>query len=209
MVSRAAARALQECDVSGAPRVLGVDVARFGDDRSAICQREGLWCRDILVVQNEDNMTFAGMVAEKIERFRPDAVFVDAGRGEGVIDRLRQMGYRVMEVNFGAKAADPARWANKRTEMWDRMREWLESGGAIPNDPGLKGELAAPVYSFDAAGRKVLEPKEKLKERGLRSPDLADALALTFAAPVHPQRVRRIEPTRLTDEDRFTWGRER
>ena len=209
MVSKAAARALQERDVRGAPRVIGVDVARFGDDRSAICTREGLWCRGIHIVNNEDNMTFAGMVAEEIERFRPDAVFIDAGRGEGVIDRLRQMGYHVMEVNFGSRAADPSRWANKRTEMWDKTREWLESGGAIPNDPALKGELAAPAYSFDAAGRKVLEPKEKLKERGLRSPDLADALALTFAAPVHPQRARQIEPTRLTDEDRFTWGKDR
>ena len=209
LVSRAAGRRLQEADVRGAPKVIGVDVARFGDDRSAICKREGLWCRDIRVIQNEDNMTFAGMVADEIERFVPDAVFIDAGRGEGVIDRLRQMGYRVMEVNFGSKAADPNRWANKRTEMWDRMREWLENGGAIPNDAGLKSELAAPTYSFDAAGRKVLEPKEKLKERGLRSPDLADALALTFAAPVKPRETRQIKPAPITDDILFQWGKDR
>ncbi len=205
MVSRAAARPLQERDVRGAVRVIGVDVARFGDDRSAICKREGLWCRDIRVIENLDNMTFAGVVADEIERFKPDAVFIDSGRGEGVIDRLRQMGYKVMEVNFGSRAADPARWANKRTEMWDRTREWLESGGAIPNDTELKSELAAPTYSFDAAGRKVLEPKDKIKERGLRSPDLADALCLTFAAPVRPSQRREIKPLTMTDKDRFTW----
>ena len=207
MVSRAAARQLQEQDVRGAVRVIGVDVARFGDDRSAICKREGLWCHDIRVVDNADNMTFAGMVADEINTFKPDAVFIDSGRGEGVIDRLRQMGYSVMEVNFGSRAADPARWANKRTEMWDRTREWLEGGGAIPNDPALKGELAAPMYSFDASGRKVLEPKEKLKERGLRSPDLADALALTFAAPVRPREAREVKPVEITDDDLFTWGK--
>jgi len=209
LVSRAAQRALRETDVNGAPRVIGVDVARFGDDRSAICKRWGLWCKDIRVVDNVDNMIFAGMVADEIERFRPDAVFIDSGRGEGVIDRLRQMNYRVMEVNFGSRAADPNRWANKRTEMWDRVREWLEAGGAIPNDAALKGELAAPTYSFDAAGRKVLEPKEKLKERGFRSPDLADALALTFAAPVRPRETREIRPAPITDDVLFQWGKDR
>lgn len=209
MVSAAANRSLRESDVSGATRVIGVDVARFGDDRSAICRREGLWCHDIRVVENLDNMTFAGVVADEINAFNPDAVFIDAGRGEGVIDRLRQMGYKVMEVNFGARAADPARWANKRTEMWDKVREWLEGGGAIPNDPALKSELASPMYSFDASGRKVLEPKEKLKERGLRSPDLADALALTFAAPVRPRRDAAEAPRRTREDYLFTWGKDR
>ena len=211
MVSRAASRGLQEWDVRGAPKVIGVDVARFGDDRSAVCKRWGLWCQDIRVIDHLDNMTFAGIVADEIERFDPDAVFIDSGRGEGVIDRLRQMGYKVMEVNFGSRAADPTRWANKRTEMWDRVREWLENGGAIPNDPDLKGELAAPTYSFDAAGRKVLEPKEKLKGRGLRSPDLADALALTFATPVRPRGDRQStgQAKTLRGYDPFTWGKGR
>ena len=208
MVSRAAGRTLLERDVTGAPKIIGVDVARYGDDRSALCKRWGLWCQPIRVIDHLDNMTFAGIVAEEIVQFQPDAVFVDSGRGEGVIDRLRQMGYPVMEINFGGHAIDRNRYANKRTEMWDKVREWIEQGGAIPNDPNLKSELAAPTYSFDASGRKVLEPKEKLKERGLRSPDLADALALTFAAPV----VRRTDiPEResmhggLEDYSPFTW----
>lgn len=185
LASRAAGKTMLERDVAGAPKVMGVDVARFGDDRSAICKRQGLYCYPLRVVDNTDNMTFASIVAEEINNFKPAAVFVDAGRGEGVIDRLRQLGYSVMEVNFGARAAAHNRYANKRSEMWDKLREWLEQGGAIPNDSALKGELAAPTYSFDAAGRKLLEPKEKLKERGFRSPDLADSLALTFAAPVN------------------------
>ncbi|MBR1604344.1 MAG: terminase family protein [Synergistaceae bacterium] len=184
MVSKAANKSLQDRDVRGAARVIGVDVARFGDDKSAICKRQGLWCQEIKIIENLDNMTFAGIVAREIDKFNADAVFIDAGRGEGVIDRLRQLGYQVMEINFGSAAVEKARYANKRTEMWDAMRQWLESGGAIPNDTELKSELASPTYKFDAAGRKVLEPKEKIKERGLKSPDMADALALTFAAPV-------------------------
>lgn len=196
MVSDAAKKGLTEADIRGAVRVMGVDVARFGDDRSVICRREGLWCHDMRIVENADNMTFAGIVAREIDEFKPDGVFIDAGRGEGVIDRLRQLGYRVLEINFGASASESARYANKRSEMWDKVREWIKSGGAIPNNPELKSELASPTYKFDVGGRLVLEAKEKLKERGLRSPDMADALALTFAYPIRGTRggqsVRRI-----------------
>ena len=196
VVSKAAHKGLTEGEIRGAVRVMGIDVARFGDDRSVICKREGLLCHEMRIVESTDNMTFAGMVAREIDEFRPDGVFVDAGRGEGVIDRLRQLGYRVMEINFGARANEPARYANKRSEMWDKIREWLAAGGAIPNNPDLKSDLSAPTYSFDAGGRLLLEAKEKLKERGLRSPDMADALALTFAYPLRGsqqnRRVRRI-----------------
>ncbi|MBR0168721.1 MAG: hypothetical protein IJQ08_08615 [Synergistaceae bacterium] len=94
----------------------------------------------------------------------------------------------MLEINFGGRASEAARYANKRSEMWDKVREWLKSGGAIPNDPELKSELASPTYKFDAGGRLILEAKEKLKERGLRSPDMADALALTFAYPLRGTR---------------------
>ncbi|MBQ4431357.1 MAG: hypothetical protein II877_07610 [Synergistaceae bacterium] len=199
LVSRASKRGLTENDIRGALKVIGVDVARFGDDRSVICKRQGLWCRDMRVISHMDNMTFAGMLTYEIDQFKPDAVFIDGGRGEGVIDRLRQLGYRVLEVNFGGQAIESNRYANKRSEMWDKVREWLESGGAIPNDSELKSELSSPTYKFDASGRLLLEPKEKLKERGLKSPDLADALALTFAYPVS---IRSRQPVRrITEED--------
>jgi hypothetical protein len=184
MVSAAAAKVYMDVDVKGAPKVMGVDVARYGDDRSAICMRQGLRCISVQPVNHLDNMTLAGIVGEKINLFRPDGVFIDAGRGEGVIDRLRQLGFKVMEINFGSRALDPHKYANRRTEMWDKMREWLVSGGGIPNDSDLKSELSSPMYTFDAPGRMVLESKEKMKERLGRSPDLADSLALTFAAPV-------------------------
>lgn len=93
----------------------------------------------------------------EIEAWRPDAVFVDAGRGEGVIDRCRQMGYQVTEVPFGGRPVKTQRYLNKRAEMWGAMKEWLEAGGSLPDVPELKSELVTPEYSFDAANRMRLE----------------------------------------------------
>lgn len=168
-----------------AARILGVDPARFGDDRSVILSRQGLQAFPPLVYRGIDNMDLAGRVATKIEQWKPDAVFIDAGAGAGVIDRLRQLGHDVIEVNFGGKPIDP-RYVNKRAEMWHEMADWIRAGGAIPNDNGLKLELATPTYKYDAANRILLESKDDIKKRlpEAGSPDLADALALTFAQPV-------------------------
>lgn len=166
------------------PRIVGVDVARFGNDRSVIQKRQGLACFEPMIYRGLDNMALAGIVAREIVQWKPDAVFIDAGRGEGVIDRLRQLGHGPIEVNFGGRPLDTQRYANKRSEMWDSTREWLESGGALPRNDELRASLVVPTYSFDAAGRMVLEPKDKMKERVGMSPDPGDALALTFAAPV-------------------------
>jgi hypothetical protein len=170
-------------DIEHAPRILGVDPARFGDDRSVIMPRQGLQCFEPLIFQGIDNMQLAARVASKIEAWEPDAVFIDAGNGSGVIDRVRQLGLDVIEVNFGGKPSDP-HYANKRAEMWFGMRDWLRGGGAIPNEPALKQDMAAPVYWYDPSNRVILEPKDDIKKRGLPSPDLGDALALTFAHPV-------------------------
>jgi hypothetical protein len=190
-VEEAARRVYVERDILGAPRILGVDPARFGDDRSVIVKRQGLQMFDPLVYRSIDNMDLAARVAAVIEAWQPDAVFIDSGAGAGVIDRLRQLHYGPIEVPFGGKALKTMQYANRRAEMWFAMREWLMSGGAIPNDPSLKQELATPIYWFDSAGRKVVEPKDEIKKRllGAGSPDIADALALTFAAPVAPRRT--------------------
>ncbi len=184
LVSAACARTIREDELLGAPRVLGVDVARFGDDRSVIVKRAGLGCYMPKIVSKTDNMTLAGMVAAEINRWKPDAVFIDAGRGEGVIDRLRQVGHKVQEVNFGGKPTESGMYHNKRTEMWDKLRAWLEQGGVLPKLQEIKADLTTPTYDFDAANRMRLESKEDIKERLGRSPDIGDALALTFAFPV-------------------------
>lgn len=184
LVVDAVGKVLAPSSVDGAAKIIGVDVARFGDDRFVIQRRQGLQAFTPKTFSKLDNMAAAAMVAQEINEFRPDAVFIDGGRGEGVIDRLRQLGYKVQEVNFGGTPIQPAVYADKRAEMWDTMREWLEQGGALPAMPELKSDLVVPTYSFDAANRMRLESKDKIKERLGKSPDLGDALALTFAYPV-------------------------
>lgn len=184
--------AYQHTDIKGAPVVLGVDPARFGGDRSVIVRRQGLAMFEPIVLRGIDNMDLADRVAAEITRHRPDAVFIDSGGGAGVIDRLRQIGHRVQEVPFGGKAMED-HYKNRRTEMWWNMREWLGGGGSIPDILALKQELATPTYSYDTQGRKVLESKDQIKKRlqDAGSPDIADALCLTFAAPVQARGDRR------------------
>lgn len=185
LAEEAARRTLRSEQYDFASKILGVDPARFGDDKSVIFPRQGLVAFKPKVYHGINNMQLADAVAAAIDRFRPDATFIDAGNGSGVIDRLRQLGHAVIEVNFGGKPIDP-RFINKRTEMWWRMKEWVEQGGVIPNMPELKQDLASPTYHFNAQNKICLESKDDIKARIMRSPDHADALALTFAYPVAP-----------------------
>ena len=185
LVTDAAARETSLDDVAGQPVVVGVDVARFGDDRTVICVRQGLLLREMRTYTELSTMDAASAVISCWTEFAPDAVFIDAGAmGAGVVDRLRQLGYAPTEVNFGGAAMDSERYANIRAEMYFSCRDWLKDGGTIKSDGDFKTELSAVEYRFTGNGRIILEPKDKVKERMGRSPDLADALALTFAHPV-------------------------
>lgn len=185
LVTEATARNLTPDKVTGMPKVLGVDVARFGDDDSVLQLRQGLWADKQVKVHGQNTMEVAAMVVSYINLHKPDAVFIDVGNmGAGVVDRVRQLGYPVMEVNFGQSAVQKDRYANIRAEMYFKLREWLQQGGCIPNDPALKAELTVTEYKFTPAGKIILQPKEEIKEMVGRSPDGADALALTFAYPV-------------------------
>jgi hypothetical protein len=192
-----------ETDFADSPRIIGVDPARFGNDRSTIVRRQGLQMLPAIAMRGIDNMELATRTASLINDWHPDAVFIDAGAGSGVIDRLRQLGFNVFEVAFGGKSSEPTLYVNKRTEMWWLMREWLRAGGAIPNDIALKQELATPCYFFDAQNRRALESKDDIKKRlkDGASPDLADALALTFAAPV--LRASKIARQMMQYQERF------
>jgi hypothetical protein len=152
-----------------------------------------------------------GHVSEAITKYRPDAVFVDeGGLGAGVVDRLRQLNFDVVGVNFGA-ASDRStdgkmKSANKRSEMWASTSEALKDGLAIPDDDRLAFELLAPSYSFNAKNEIQLEKKEDIKKRGLRSPDIADALALTFAYPVVGRSLLDEQEEREDEEFDPIWG---
>ena len=192
-IRAAANKFYRESEYMGAPLIYGIDVARFGSDASVIFKRRGLVAFEPIVIRKFDNMALADRIAVEMAKEKPEAVFIDSGAGQGVIDRLRQMRFDVVEVPFGAQAIDKEQFANRRMEMWWHMAQWIKQGGAIPPDPILQGDLGAPTYGYTPKGPKILEAKDKLKERIGRSPDLADALALTFAAPVAPKLSRSME----------------
>lgn len=199
LVEAAAIRTIEPDSFSHAPIIIGVDVARFGDDQSVIARRQGLFAYDLKKYRNIDTMRFAGIIAAEIELNCPDAVFIDAGGvGGGVIDRLHQLGYRmVIGVDFGSTPTEKNKYFNKRAEMWCNLKEWLKIG-RIPADNELHADLSAPEFFYRGdTGLIQLEKKEEMKRRGLASPDGADALALTFAHPVADRHGRLTELSKV------------
>jgi hypothetical protein len=197
------------------PLIIGVDVARFGDDESVIFIRKGRDGRSIAPVRIRgergvaDTMTVAGRVAELYGTYHADAVFVDGGGvGGGVVDRLRQLQIPVWDIQFGSKSdanqleSDGIHYANKRAEIWGAMKEWLK-GGCIEDEPQLIEEITGPQYGYNVRNEIQLEAKDDMKRRGLSSPDIADALALTFSYPVMPSALRKADdkPQVLPDYD--------
>jgi hypothetical protein len=171
----------------GAPLLMGVDVARFGEDRSVIAFRKGRDARSIPweSYRGLDTYQLASRIAEAARKYNPDAIFIDGGGvGGGVVDALKAMKFRPIEVQAGSSADDKDKYQNKRVEMWARMREWLPTA-AIPNDQFLIDDLKAPEYEWHPLTNQLkLESKDRMKDRGLASPDMAEALAQTFARSV-------------------------
>lgn len=196
---------------SGAPLVMGLDVARFGDDWNVARFRRGNDARSIPAIQWQgiDLYTTAERAAALINEFNPDAVCIDAGMGSGVIDILTRKNFRVHEVHFGG-GADDKQWANKGTEMYARIRQWLP-GAWIDGSEKLFGDLTGREFDYHGKAKDqiILEPKEKFKARMGRSPDDGDALALTFAVKVARKdlpvsRRRRVRVAEGLDESVFT-----
>lgn len=175
------------------PLLMGVDVARFGDDDSVIRLRKGRDARSFPVFKYRglDTMTYADKVARLIDQYDPDGVFVDGGGvGGGVVDRLRQLGYDVIEVTMQAQSLFPNRYLNKRAEIYDELKLWLETG-CIDHDSNLDADLITPKYEYVNKGQLKLEGKKDMKKRLGRSPDDGDALALTFAQSIAKKRSKK------------------
>lgn len=167
-----------------APVILTCDPAWTGSDELVIYKRQGLACEMLMkMAKNDDDTMIAGFLAGFEDEHNADAVFIDLGYGTGIYSAGKQMNRKWTLVSFGAESNSPG-YANKRAEMWGLMRDWLKEGGAIPDDPQLCEELPAPEYRVKLNGQIILESKEEMKERGMPSPNRADALALSFAFPV-------------------------
>jgi hypothetical protein len=180
-------------------RVMGVDIARHGDDQSVIAMRQHRKMEPLIRLRIPDLMQLASRIAEAIDEYSPDTVFIDAtGMGWGVVDRLHQMGYHhVIGVQTGEASSQPDRFKNLRAELWIALQTYVRNGGQLPLlsngriDPELESELTEPEYGFDDQQRYVIESKKDMKKRDLASPDGADAIALTFMAPVAPTRKKK------------------
>ena len=175
---------------SSAPLIIGLDVARFGDDKTVFCLRKGRWCMEFKLFDGLDNVAVANQATHYICTLKPAKMFIDAGGlGAGVVDILNDRGFKkiVRGIMFGSKAINDDRYHNRRAEMWDELRQWLNSEPAvkIPNEERLCAELCAVGKKYDSRGRLQLEEKDEIKKRLGHSPDLADSLALTFAEPVY------------------------
>ena len=183
-VEAAMARSYKGDEFDFAATIYGVDIARQGDDSSVVIKRQGKTAFKPKQMRIPDTMLVAQQVSIMWGEDNPDAVFVDAtgGYGVGVVDALRQVGRDPIEVYFSGKSNDP-RYFNKRSEMYFEMAKWIKAGGSLPDDKDLAEELCAATYSFQ--GDKFrLDDKDDIKKTIGRSPDIADALALTFAQPV-------------------------
>ncbi|MCD8349614.1 MAG: hypothetical protein LUC93_03285 [Planctomycetaceae bacterium] len=204
LVERAMATTLPLHSQDHAPIIIGVDPAWLGTDRSVAVLRQGMLARVLFAVRGVDTVKLADLVARRAEQERPDAIFVDqTGVGAGVYDQLRRTGQNVVGIAFSQSPIDTDRFVNKRIEMWWNMKEWLEQGPALEQNNDLRDDLIGPEYFHTNTGKMQLESKDDMRKRGLASPDLGDALALTFARPVHKRQESAFRDMPPGPEPRF------
>lgn len=177
-------RARKATVTSESPLVIGVDPAIGDGDRTAIIRRKGRLAYNVEKHYNLNTMELVGLIRRIIAKECPVKVYIDCiGIGAGIVDRLKEIGYDCVEgINVARSANDRDKFKNLRAELWHEMREWLaqEMPIQIPDLDELQGDLTSVGYKFDSSGRLQIESKEELKKRGMKSPDMADALALTF-----------------------------
>jgi hypothetical protein len=165
-------------------KILTCDPAWEGDDSLEIALRQGLYFKILRSIPKNDNdIDIANIIANFENEYEADAVIIDAGYGTGIISAGKMMGRQWFTIWFNGKSPDPG-CLNMRAYMWVKMRDWLKSGGSIPNDKQLYADLIGPEVIPRVDGKIQLEAKKDMKKRGLPSPNKGDALALSFAVPV-------------------------
>ena len=167
----------------GEPLIYGLDVARFGDDRTVLLKRQGNVVIEYKSWTGADLMQTVGKVMHEAAADKPSEICVDSiGVGAGVADRLREQGLNVRDVNVSEVSALNPTASKLRDELWLNVKDWLTKRSCrLPKNEELRGELVGPTYTFLSNGKIKVESKQDMKRRGLRSPDIADALCLTFS----------------------------
>jgi len=175
---------------------MGIDVARYGNDRSVIVIRrmEKILRKEIL--GGQDLMSLTGQIIKfaNEENIRSENINIDViGMGTGVADRLKEQGWMINEVNVALPANDAEHYANIRAEIYSDIKDWISSAQLTKDDDWY--ELVNIKYKFTSKGQMIIESKEDMKKRGIESPDVADALAMTFAkANVKQNQVSSFTP---------------
>jgi len=165
----------------------GVDVARFGSDKSALAKKKGNVITEVKRWRGLDLMQLVGAIKHEYDAEEPEDrplnIYIDSiGLGSGVVDRLREMGLPAVGINVSESPAMKTAYINLRGELWGKMKNWLEQRNCVlPKDDDLLSDLTAPRYTFNSSGKLRVESKDEMKKRGLASPDLADACILTLA----------------------------
>jgi phage terminase large subunit len=203
-VGAAMKRYYREHEIGETSRVLGVDVAQYGDDASVIAPRQGIQMFPLLKYRNINSTQGAAQVSRKWSDWNADAAFIDntGGFGAGWIDQLVLLGKTPIGVHFASEAHQKERYFNKRAEMAFDFVQWIKNGGAIPESNELMAALTQTTYTFKG-DRFLLEPKDIVKIKLGYSPDDMDAAMLTFAEPVTPKAKSRGFAARSTEYNPF------
>lgn len=167
----------------GKPIELGGDIARYGDDESVSVLRRGPKVGMLWRKKRADLMTVAGLYVQDIKKNKPEKVKLDAdGMGAGVVDRLREQGYSIMEIHSGGKPRDHEKFKNLKAEIYWGFRERLLDGNVdLPNIPEIQAQLTSCLYKINSSGQIEIVSKEEMKKKGLVSPDIAEAIIYAFA----------------------------
>ena len=210
VVEEAIRNTIHPSSYSNFPRVVGCDVARYGDDSTVFCLRQGPKLLDFKIFKGLDTMEVSGKLAEYYALHQPVKIFIDSiGVGAGTYDRCKQLKLPVAEVIVSNKSTEPNVYCNLRSQLWGKMRDWLQNGADIPTysrdrETNLASQLTSIEYFYNAKMQIQLLAKKDLKKLGYESPDIADSLSLTFADAVYEGKSRHFTK-RPIKTARFMW----
>jgi len=196
---------------SNFPKIIGVDIARFGDDSTAMVCRQGPRLIDFKLYKGLDTMEVATKVAEFQNIHQSLGIYIDSiGVGAGTTDRCKQLNLPIKEVVVSSKSTEPNVYANLRAQLWGKMKEWLENGASLPKecahkDSNLAAQLTSMEYGYNNKMQIQLLSKKDLKKMGHPSPDIADALSFTFLDSIFALRKSFYKPIHIR-QSRYLWA---
>lgn len=182
IVEQAMARTLHSSAYHGFEKVMGVDIARFGSDSTVFVIRQGPKLLDYKEYRGLDTTEVASHLVDYYHMHKPSGIYIDAiGIGAGVFDQCKNFGLPVIEIVVSNRSSDPKQYFNLRSQLWGEMRQWLHNECDIVDTHELMSQLCGMTYSYNVKLQMQLANKKDMKKQGLKSPDIADALSLTFA----------------------------